>query len=329
MDRAPACVGAAELVACFQLGCGCAVLGWWVRHGLRGALAVFAAVVALEGGAAGGDYVVFVDTMDEVAEAGFEFGDAHLCGLEVYVEEGAEVPGFVAENAAFLLEARVERRGGEGSLDRDLDVAEAGLLDEVPYFFEGLGAGGVEAENEAAVDTHAAVLDFSNGFEVLVDPTRFPVRSLFEAVHGGEGGAFESDEDFGAACVVKQIQEFVVVGDGEVGLGEPVNLLLGDGAKELFGVGFVDEGVVVGELNEGALPDALDRVNLVDDAGDRFGFIGGGDAHGGGAEFAAEGAAALSLDGEAVVAIDVEKIEARHGGVGEVEVVGACIVDRL
>jgi hypothetical protein len=32
---------------------------------------VLAAVVALEGGAAGGYYVVFVDAMDEVAESGF------------------------------------------------------------------------------------------------------------------------------------------------------------------------------------------------------------------------------------------------------------------
>jgi hypothetical protein len=61
-------------------------MAWGMDCGFGGALAVFATVVALEGGAAGGDYVVFVDTMDEVAQAGFEFGDAHLCGLEVYVE---------------------------------------------------------------------------------------------------------------------------------------------------------------------------------------------------------------------------------------------------
>ena len=50
------------------------------------ALALFAAVVALEGGAAGGDYVFFVDAVDEVAETGFEFSDGHLCRLKVHVE---------------------------------------------------------------------------------------------------------------------------------------------------------------------------------------------------------------------------------------------------
>ena len=43
-------------------------------------------VFGMKGGAAGGDYIVFVDAMDEVAQASFEFGDAHLGGLEVHVE---------------------------------------------------------------------------------------------------------------------------------------------------------------------------------------------------------------------------------------------------
>ena len=61
-------------------------MAWGMDCGFGGALAVFATVVALEGGAAGGDYVVFVDAVDEVAETGFEFSDGHLCRLKVHVE---------------------------------------------------------------------------------------------------------------------------------------------------------------------------------------------------------------------------------------------------
>ena len=74
---------------------------------------------------------------------------------------------------------------------------------------------------------------------------------------------------------------------------------------------------------------ALNGVDLGDDAFDGLDLVGRRDAHGGRAELAAEGAAALSLNSEAVVAFDVEEVEAGHRGVGEVEVVAAGIVDGL
>jgi len=51
---------------------GSALARWGAVHRFcTAALALFPAVVALEGGAAGGDYFVFVDSLDEVAQTGF------------------------------------------------------------------------------------------------------------------------------------------------------------------------------------------------------------------------------------------------------------------
>src|SRR4029079_13263000 len=134
----------------------------------------------------------------------------------------------------------------------------------------------------------------------------------FDAIYSGERSALESDKDFGASGIVKQIEEFVIVGDGEIRFSEPVDLFFGNGAEELFRVGLVDERVVVGELDKGALPDALDGVNFRDDAIDRLDFVIGRYAHGGGAELTAERAATLDLNGQPVIALDVEEIEAGH-----------------
>ena len=58
------------------------------------------------------DEVFVVDAGEEVPEAVFEFADAHAQGLIVDVKEGAVFPGVLAEQAAFGLEAGVERRVG-------------------------------------------------------------------------------------------------------------------------------------------------------------------------------------------------------------------------
>ena len=79
------------------------------------------------------------------------------------------------------------------------------------------------------------------------------------------------------------------------------------------------EGVVVREFDEGSWPGALDLADLGDDLVDRLDLVERRQSDGGGAELAAPRAAALSLDGDPVVAVDVQQVETGHGRIGQAE----------
>ena len=91
----------------------------------------------------------------------------------------------------------------------------------------------------------------------------------------------------------------------------------------------VDEGVVIGELDERPRPAALDGLDFGNHPIDGLDFVDGRDANGRSTAFAAEWATTLRLHGDSVVAINVQEVEARDLGVGESVVRAAGIVDRL
>jgi hypothetical protein len=287
------------------------------------------AEMGFEAASAFGDEAGVIEAACEFDEILFEFIHAHLVGLEINIEESAAFCGVLGEEASFFGEAGVEGGAGEGGEVGNLDVVEAAFADEAEDIAEGLGTGAVEAEDEAAIDGDAMALNFFDGAEVSVGAIGFPIGIELDAVEGIIGGLFEADEDLGATGAADHAEEFVVFGDGEVGFGEPADLFAFEGAEEVFGVAAIDESVVVGEFDEGVFVEFFEAADFGDDFVDGFDFK-GGEAHGGGAELASEGATALGLDGEAGVSIGLKKIEAGHGGIGEIEgAFGAGVVEGL
>src|SRR5450759_3465465 len=89
----------------------------------------------------------------------------------------------------------------------------------------------------------------------------------------------------------------------------------------------VDEAVVVGELDERTRPALLDGVDLGQHLVHWLDLIARRQTDRRGAELAAPWAAPLSLDGDPVVALDVEEVEPGHRGVREVELAALRCVD--
>lgn len=239
--------------------------------------------------------------------------------MEVNIEEGAGLGGIFDEEAAFVGESLMEGSAGEGGEVGHLDVVESALFDEVEDVAEALGAIAIHPEDKAAVHGDSVFLDGLDGAQVLVGAAGLPVRFFFNAVHDGEGGAFEADEDLLAAGVAHHFDEVFIVGDGDIGLGEPSDLFFRKGFHESLAVALVGEGVVVGELDKGAFVEFFEKADFGDDTVDGFDAELGREAHGGCAEFTGERAAALGLDSEAWVAVGIEKLESRGGGFCEIE----------
>lgn len=269
--------------------------------------------VASEAAVAFGYEFLVVDFGEEVHVAGSEFFDGHGVGLEVDVEEGAGFGGVLSEDASFFGESLMERGAGEGGKVGHLDIVESALFDEVENVAEALGSIAIHTEDEAAVHGDAVFLNRFDRTQVLVGAAGLPVRFLFNAIHGGEGGAFEADEDLLAAGVAHHFDQVFIVGHGEVGLGEPTDLFLGESFHERLAVSLVGEGVVVGELDEGALVKFLEEADFGNDTFNGFDAELGGESHGSGAEFAGERASALALHGEARVAVGGKEFEAGDG----------------
>ena len=77
-------------------------------------------------------------------------------------------------------------------------------------------------------------MNLANGAEVGIYFACFPVGALLNAIDGGEGGAFESDKDFGATSIVRERQKFIILSDGNVGFGKPTNVFFGDSAEQVL-----------------------------------------------------------------------------------------------
>ena len=243
----------------------------------------------------------------------------HVARFEIDVEMGAEFPGAVAKDAAVGFEAMVERCVGKGGLECDLHFVEAGGANEIEDVVEDGGGVVVEPENETAVHSDAAGLNFGNGFLVAVLLAGFPIGVEFQTLKADATGTFKANENLLAAGIAHEGEQFVVLRDVDVGFGEPADIFFSEFAEESFVVGTMHEAVVVREFDEWFRPDFFDLANLRDDFFDRFQFVARGEENLTRAEFAFVRATAAGLDGDSIVFGRVEQIEARHGSVAQVE----------
>jgi hypothetical protein len=84
-------------------------------------------------------------------------------------------------------------------------------------------------------------------------------------------------------------------------------------------VALVDERVVIGELEEGAVPELANAVHLGQHALEGLLLVLARQQDRAGAELATPRTAAADLDGQPVVAGNIQQLESRHGSAGEVE----------
>ena len=68
-----------------------------------------------------------------------------------------------------------------------------------------------------------------------------------------------------AAGIAHEAEEFVVLGDIDIGFGEPADVFLREFAQEGLVVRAVNEAVVVREFDKGFRPDFFDLANFSDD----------------------------------------------------------------
>ena len=132
-------------------------------------------------------------------------------------------------------------------------------------------------------------------------------------------GTLQADQNFGATRFSHQVKDFGVVGHGNVGLGEPLDAFVGQGPQQLFGMGTVDERVVVGKFDEGARPDLFDCPYLADHVFHGLQLVALGHHDGAGAEVAPPRAAALGLHRDPVVFVGVQQVEPGQRRVGKIE----------
>ena len=112
---------------------------------------------------------------------------------------------------------------------------------------------GVQAENEAAVDGDAVVLDAADVFEVAGALPGLPVAFQLHAFRAFRR-ILESDEDLRAAGPPHLFEQGRIAGDGDVGLREPAHVFAGERLAQRVAVAFVGKGVVIGELDERSGP---------------------------------------------------------------------------
>src|SRR6516165_11667466 len=99
-----------------------------------------------------------VELPRQITKSLLQLRDAHAIGLEVDIEQGAQLPGIFPQDPPFLLQPVVERRAGEGRQYRDLHLVEPAGTDEFPCLVETRDIGAVETEYEATASRDAAVL---------------------------------------------------------------------------------------------------------------------------------------------------------------------------
>src|SRR6478735_8265068 len=77
-----------------------------------------------------------IDLAPKTPEARFKFGNRHIRGMKINVEQRAKLPRFFAQESFISLEAFIERCPRKGRLDSDLHFVESALLNELPDVFE-------------------------------------------------------------------------------------------------------------------------------------------------------------------------------------------------
>lgn len=185
--------------------------------------------------------------------------------FEVDVKKGAKFPGAIPKNSVFRFEAVIEWGVRESGLEGDLNFVQAGGADESENIIEYFGSIGIEAENETAVHGDAIGLNSCDGVLIVILLARFPVRIQLDPIQTAAARALEADEDLLTAGVAHEAEKFVILGNIDIALGKPADILASQFAKERFVVRPMDEAIVVGELDERLWPNAFDGVDLGDD----------------------------------------------------------------
>ncbi len=204
------------------------------------------------------------------------------------------VAGAGAEDAAFAGEAAKELGSREGLEESHHGDGDAAFLNELDEAFEDVVAIGIEAEDEAAHDLDAGVLDAGDAGEQIA-------AGVLEFVGGGEAGfvrSFDAEEDGGEAGLLELAEEVGIVGEIDGGFGNEaegaaVGLLPeGEGVKKSAGAGFVADEVVVDDEDGAAPAGGVELIEFSKDVGDGFGAGAAAVDFDDVAELAGEGAAA-------------------------------------
>src|SRR6516164_4141365 len=79
---------------------------------------------ALEGETTGARFFLRIQLLDQEQESRLQLSDAHVFGEEIYIEQGAQFPGLVAENAPLAFQALVQRCSRERSHKGHLNLVQ-------------------------------------------------------------------------------------------------------------------------------------------------------------------------------------------------------------
>src|SRR5204863_7960827 len=96
-----------------------------------------------------------IENSSEAQEAALQFFKLHVLWLDVQVEERAEFPGAVSDDASLSFKPAIKRRAGKSGKKCDLHFIQPRVADELQNVIENLRRVAIEAENEAAIDRDA------------------------------------------------------------------------------------------------------------------------------------------------------------------------------
>src|SRR5262249_7189493 len=123
----------------------------------------------------------------------------------------------------------------------------------------------VEAEDETTIDCDAVRLDLAKGFLGTASASGLEIRMLLDPSQRIRLWTFQPDQDLPAARCAHQAEEFFIIGDGDVGLGEPSHAQRNQLPAKLLAPGLVNKGIIIGKLDERALTQTTDRSDIADD----------------------------------------------------------------
>ena len=254
-----------------------------------------------------------VEPLDEIPVAFAKLLAAHLLGNEVAV-------GIVLDQPALPLEPFVERRLGNCLEHADHRQRDAVFLDEAELVLEDLSVVAVEADDEPGVHVESRVLDPR---QLGVQRVAARVLKLLGFLERFQTRRLDADEHAAEVRPVHQLHDFRLVGQVDAGLGRQpqrvaVPLHPGD---DLFqqGLGLLaiaDEVVVDDERRvEPGPPHVVEfGQELLRRLGPRLAPVNHDDV----AELALKRAAARILERPGGVAIGLEQVVSRAGGLGHV-----------
>ena len=171
----------------------------------------------------------------------------------------------------------------------------------------------VAADDAAADDRHAHRLNRLDGVHDARKLGEFRPHARV-----AKNQRLDADEQLHAAGGGEIGQERRLFADTPVDLGEIAGVGVGQQFEQIARLAAACEGIVVGQFENRAGHDLLDRGEFAFQVRDRFQAIRSEQAAGA-AEFAGERAAALSLHGQARPRATGDQIETRHGRLGEIK----------